>query len=189
MLAVLHGVLGGWKLVPHTSPSTEDGGLGMRTYRGIRRFELVPPTKSIAPVRPAREEPSLFSHSGYNRGNPPSTLRRHPPTARIDQSSSGYRGFVKELRIHAHQLWNRGCPELISIAAAWISLCSICMRMIYRYYAALPAHPAPRRLRRSPRRGSPRSGLFKQAAGDAAEISGRSVLALDDFRPWNERFL
>lgn len=61
-------------------PAREDEGLGMRTYRGIPGFELVPPTKSIAPVRPPREELLLFSHSGYNQRNPSSTLRRHPPT-------------------------------------------------------------------------------------------------------------
>lgn len=90
-------------------PVRKDGGLGMRSYRGIPGFELVPPTKSIAPVRPPREELFLFSHSSYNRPNPPS----HPPTSSsyadgIGQSSSASRGFVKELRIHAHQLWNRG---------------------------------------------------------------------------------
>lgn len=67
-------------------PVRKDGGLGMRSYRGIPGFELVPPTKSIAPVRPPREELFLFSHSSYNRPNPPSHLsnvillrRRHRP--------------------------------------------------------------------------------------------------------------
>lgn len=60
-------------------PVRKDGGLGMRSYRGIPGFELVPPTKSIAPVRPPREELFLFSHSSYNRPNPPSH-QRHPPT-------------------------------------------------------------------------------------------------------------
>lgn len=94
-------------------PVRKDGGLGMRSYRGIPGFELVPPTKSIAPVRPPREELFLFSHSSYNRPNPPS----HPPTSSsyadgIGQSSSASRGFVKELRIHAHQLWNRACSGM-----------------------------------------------------------------------------
>lgn len=61
-------------------PTRKDEGLGMRTYRGIPGFELVPPTKSIAPVRPPREELFLFSHSSYNRRNPPSTHQRHTPT-------------------------------------------------------------------------------------------------------------
>lgn len=40
-------------------------GLGVRTRRGIPGFELVPPTKSIAPVRPPpREEPRYFPSCG-----------------------------------------------------------------------------------------------------------------------------
>lgn len=69
----------------------------MRTYRGIAGFELVPPTKSIAPVRPPRDELFLFSHTSYNPGEilpPPSDviLLR----CGIGQSSSSSRGFVKE---------------------------------------------------------------------------------------------
>lgn len=60
--------LRGWKLVLHTSPCRRMGAVGMRTYRGIAGFELVPPTESIAPVRPPSDELFLFSHTSYNLG-------------------------------------------------------------------------------------------------------------------------
>lgn len=118
-------------------PVRKDGGLGMRSYRGIPGFELVPPTKSIAPVRPPREELFLFSHSSYNRPNPPS----HPPTSSsyadgIGQSSSASRGFVKELRIHAHQLWNRACHQ--GWSALRIPAFSFLLAIYRRYTPLLP---------------------------------------------------
>lgn len=122
-------------------PVRKDGGLGMRSYRGIPGFELVPPTKSIAPVRPPREELFLFSHSSYNRPNPPS----HPPTSSsyadgIGQSSSASRGFVKELRIHAHQLWNRACCHQ-GWSALRITHVFFPSRDISPLHATTPRHP------------------------------------------------
>jgi len=46
---------------PHSAMVRTGGGLGVRTRRGIPGFELVPPTRSIAPVRPP--SPALFSLS------------------------------------------------------------------------------------------------------------------------------
>lgn len=89
----------------HLTPRWLGRGLGVRTRRSIPGFELVPPTRSIAPVRPP---PALFSLAQrfVTSGNPFSfsvsaLLVIVPLTSAIGQSSSGSPGFVKKSRLHA----------------------------------------------------------------------------------------
>lgn len=73
---------------PHPA-MVRTGGLGVRTRRGIPGFELVPPTRSIAPVRPP---PALFSLSRlYVTNGSPSPLFSDPSSFPSPVPSASHR--------------------------------------------------------------------------------------------------
>lgn len=90
----------------HLTPRWLGRGLGVRTRRSIPGFELVPPTRSIAPVRPP---PALFSLAQrfVTSGSPFSfsVSRLLSSSFPLPVPSASHRvaqpGFVKKSRLHA----------------------------------------------------------------------------------------
>lgn len=108
---------GGWKLVPHTSPWERTGGWACEATEASRDSNWFhPQSPSRRSGRPARSFSYFLIAAITGQILPPTSPTSSSYADGIGQSSSASRGFVKELRIHAHQIWNRACSGMVSIA-------------------------------------------------------------------------